>query len=143
MPEGSAACQTADAFGEDGRTKSMTTSDDAKTDAGTEQDKSALPIAQAIGAKRLIAAIIIMPFIAVAATVAIIVYAKSRPRPAAELAETSAPAALRLPPGGRIVETQADGKRLIVRVETPSGGAIIIFDIASGAEIQRIAIVSP
>lgn len=119
----------------------MTTSEDART--GAEHDGSALPIAQTIGAKRLVAAIIIMPFIAVAATVAIIVYAKSRPRPVAETAETAAPAVLRLAPGGRIVETQSDGKHLIVRVETPSGGAIIIYDIASGAEIQRIAVVSP
>jgi hypothetical protein len=109
-------------------------------DESVSEARAALPIAQAIGTRRLILAIVLMPVIAVIATIAIIVYAKGRPKPlpAPERAET-----LILPPGGRIVETIADGRHIILRIDAPGGGEIAVFDIASGERIRTIRIEAP
>ncbi|NWG70807.1 MAG: hypothetical protein HXY23_04240 [Parvularculaceae bacterium] len=34
-----------------------------------------------------------------------------------------------------------DGDRLVLRVKGPSGGALVVYDLARGAEIQRIRII--
>lgn len=102
----------------------------------TPQEKS-LPLAAAIGTRRLIAAIILMPVIAVIATAAIILYAKARPTPAPA---KSAAETLQLPPDGRIVETTLDGRRLVIRIDAPDGGEIAVFDLVTGERIQTIKI---
>jgi hypothetical protein len=49
--------------------------------------------------------------------------------------------ALSLPPGAVIVETDLDGDRLALRLETPEGPAVQVFDLASGALLSTIATV--
>ncbi|MBY0421637.1 MAG: hypothetical protein K2Q06_04980 [Parvularculaceae bacterium] len=94
-----------------------------------------LPIAEAIGTRRLVIAIVTMPIIAVLAVTLIILYAKSRPRPA----PVAVDAPLTLPAGGRIVETETNGRRLIVRIETADGGgAIVVYDIETGRLLRTI-----
>jgi hypothetical protein len=48
-------------------------------------------------------------------------------------------AVIALPPGSKIVSTEASGGRLIARIELPGGGVeLIIFDLANGARIATI-----
>ncbi len=122
----------------------MTHNDDDETGAMPATSGGGLPVAEAIGTKRLMAAIIVMPIIAVAATLGIIVYAKTRPKPAPPAAsDIVSGAPLRLPAGGRIAETLSDGRHLIVRIEGPLGGEIAVFDIATGERVRTIPIETP
>lgn len=122
----------------------MTPTDDARSAQEDTPRSAGLPIAEAIGTKRLIAAIILMPVIAVVATLAIILYAKARPKPvAADPATTIETAPVRLPPGGRIAETVSDGRHLIVRVEGPEGGEIAVYDLATGERLRTIPVLAP
>lgn len=114
---------------------------------GRRTARSGLPIAEAIGTRRLVVAIVAMPIVAIAAVVAIILYAQGRPvratRPveAAQAPATQTPVVL--PAGARIAETTSDGRHLILRIEAPSGaGEIAIYDIASGRRLRTIAIVA-
>lgn len=120
----------------------MTAIDDDTAKTAPASTEGGLPIAAAIGTKSLIAAIIIMPFIAVAAVAGVLLFAKARPQPDA----TPAPASsdyVRLPPDGKIAETYSDGRHLIVRIEAPTGARIDIFDIGTGERVRTIAIESP
>ncbi len=48
-------------------------------------------------------------------------------------------AVLTLPPGAKIVSTEASGGRLVARIDLPDGGVeLIIFDLANGARIATI-----
>ena len=48
-------------------------------------------------------------------------------------------AILALPPGAKIVSTEASGGRLVARIDLPDGGVeLIIFDLANGARIATI-----
>ena len=103
--------------------------------------RGGLPIAEAIGTRRLVVAIVAMPIVAIAAVVAIILYAQGRPVRAAHPV-VAEPTPVVLPAGARIVETASDGRHLILRMEAPSGaGEIAIYDIASGRRLRTIAIV--
>lgn len=120
----------------------MTAIDDDTAETATASAERGLPIAAAIGTKRLIAAIIIMPFIAVAVVMGVLLFAKARPQPAARLAPAISDS-VRLPPDGKIAETSSDGRHLIVRIEAPTGARIDIFDIGTGERLRTIAIESP
>lgn len=100
-----------------------------------------LPLAEAIGARRLVIAIVTMPIIALVAVALIIFYAKSRPEPAAAEAPVAIDAPLVLPAGGRVVETQTAGRRLLIRIETADGaGSIVVYDIETGRRVRTIEI---
>lgn len=115
----------------------MTLADDETVSGPRAPGGARLPIAEAIGTRRLILAIVLMPVVAVIATIAIIAYAKARPKsqPKPERVET-----LVLPAGGRIVETTSDGRHIILRIDAPGGGEIAVFDIASGERVRTIRI---
>jgi hypothetical protein len=58
---------------------------------------------------------------------------------AAAPATGGGPAVLTLPPGAKIVSTEASGGRLVARIDLPGGGVeLIIFDLANGARIATI-----
>lgn len=117
----------------------MTTADDDDASVHAAPREPGLPIAKAIGSKRLIGAIVLMPVIAVAAALAIILYARANPKAAPPpRAQT-----LVLPPGGRVVETVSDARHIIVRIEAPGGGEIAVYDIASGERLRTIKIEGP
>lgn len=61
-----------------------------------------------------------------------------RPSPASL---TLDPAPLVLPPGADIASMALDGDRLVLSVEGEEGGEIIVYDLASGAMVQRIEVV--
>ncbi|HXP12106.1 MAG TPA: hypothetical protein VN795_00465 [Stellaceae bacterium] len=51
----------------------------------------------------------------------------------------SGTAVITLPPGAKIVSTEASGGRLVARIDLPDGGVeLIIFDLANGARIATI-----
>lgn len=52
----------------------------------------------------------------------------------------AAPSPLILPSGGDITAMAIDGDRLVLRVKGNSGGSIVVYDLARGAEIQRIRV---
>lgn len=124
-------------------------------------------LAAAIGARNLVIVIITMPlaFIAVvAATLALFgkpgaehdraeaevvrsvaaadVLAQPPPQGAAPPTAVSAgaPSSLVLSSDEDISAMALDGDRLVLRVKGPSGGSIVIYDLASGAEVQRIRV---
>lgn len=51
-----------------------------------------------------------------------------------------APAPLILPPGADITSMALDGNRLAVRIDGKDGGAIVVYDLASGTAVQSIEI---
>lgn len=51
------------------------------------------------------------------------------------------PAPLVLPPGAEISSMALDGDRLVLSVDGKDGGEIIVYDLASGAMVQRIKVV--
>lgn len=106
--------------------------------------RGALPLAEAIGTRRLVAAIVVMPIIAIIAVLVIVLYAKDREAVVSDdprSADLEAPEPLRLGPGGRVVETVSDGRHLIVRTQSDRGGEIVIYDIATGARLRSIAVI--
>ncbi len=51
----------------------------------------------------------------------------------------SGSAVITLPPGAKIVSTEASGGRLVARIDLPDGGVeLLIFDLANGARIATI-----
>jgi len=47
-----------------------------------------------------------------------------------------------LPPGAKVVVTDVDAGRLIVRVDIPGNGVrLLVFDLATGAEITTIELI--
>ena len=48
--------------------------------------------------------------------------------------------AMSLPPGAVIVETDLDGDRLALRLETPDGPVVQILDLSSGQLLSTIAV---
>lgn len=51
-----------------------------------------------------------------------------------------APSSLVLSADEDISAMALDGDRLVLRVKGPSGGSIVIYDLASGAEVKRIRV---
>lgn len=120
-----------------------------------------LPLAQAIGTRNLLIIIVTMPLVFVLVVVATLSVfgrpgagreraAATTPvatleQPAARVtlplaANAGAPAPLILPRGGALGAMALDGDRLALRIDTPEGGQIVIYDVVRGVEIQRIEI---
>ena len=121
--------------------------------------------AQNIGARRLMIAIVAMPFFFILLLVAIIAVVglpEDEAVDAAPLEETAAPDAATAPAPAETVGTAAsssasssgpalgaplaaapgsmalDGDRLAVRVERPEGAVIVIYDLSQGAVVHEI-----
>lgn len=108
--------------------------------AAPESEGGALPLAAAIGSKRLIAAILIMPVVFVLITIAIVLLARGRDR--SETAGERAVEPIILPAGASIVEMTQDGAVIALRVEGRGGAQLIIYDGARGALIARVPMIA-
>jgi hypothetical protein len=122
------------------------------------------PLAQAIGTRNLLIIVVTMPLvflIVVMATLSIFGSPDKRERVAAAskgsematleqpapgrvtlpiAASTGAAAPLLIPQGAALGALALDGDRLAVRIDTPDGGAIVVYDLVRGVEIQRIEV---
>ena len=125
-----------------------------------EKPSGALPLASSIGSRNLIIIIVTMPLVfAVVLLGTILVFGKHKRVAAAEAGaalpalETSArssassglaPAPLILPAGADIASMALDGDRLVLRVVNADGedGEIVVYDLAAGAAVQRIPVIS-
>lgn len=139
------------------------------TDATTHDAPNAAPaaglsaFAQAIGARNLFIAIITMPIVFLLVVMAVIalfgkpgakserveaeargetVLSQPAPLAATSVQAVSAfePAPLILPSGDDITAMAVDGDTLVLRVKGPSGGAIVVYDMAAGATVKRIKV---
>jgi hypothetical protein len=120
-------------------------------------------LAQAIGARNLFIAIITMPIVFLLVVMAVIalfgkpgarteriaesprtetVLSQPAPLAATPAAPVAAfePAPIILPSGEDVAAMAVDGDRLVLRVKGPSGGAIVVYDLATGATLKRIRI---
>lgn len=52
-------------------------------------------------------------------------------------------AAVPLPAGGRVTGSTIDGDRLVVTVETPRGGTVLVLDLATLKPIRRLELNRP
>lgn len=53
-------------------------------------------------------------------------------------------AALGIPPGAEVLETDLDGDRIALRLRLPGGGTEIhVFDLAGGKRLGRYAVAAP
>ena len=85
-------------------------------------------------------AVVVMGILIVAGLVMMAVTIASRLSAIAEAdSALSDRVALTLPPGATIVETDLDGDRLALRLDTPEGPVVQILDLASGRLISTVA----
>jgi len=85
--------------------------------------------------------VIVMGVLLVAGTTALVIVVVARVnRPAAPPAPAvTGSRTIELPPGARVIATEASGDRLVVRLALSEGGEeLLIFDLASGARIASI-----
>jgi len=84
--------------------------------------------------------VIVLGVLLVVGVAALAVAVMMRLNHAAPAPETGGGSAvITLPPGAKIVSTEASGGRLIARIELPEGGVeLIIFDLTNGARIATI-----
>ena len=91
---------------------------------------------------RLLAGSIGIMFIGVMAVLAAIVYrTTSDSQPA--MPAPGASVQLQLPVGAEVAETSLDGNRVLVRVFTPVGEELQIFDLRSGDLLSRHPLIRP
>ncbi|MEQ8935979.1 MAG: hypothetical protein RIE56_09345 [Amphiplicatus sp.] len=129
--------------------------------AGEQQ--GSLPLARAIGTRNLIIIIVTMPLVFIFVVLGVIAIAGDPGKREARLAEPALapleqPAAYRgavaplqttlpqsaaplvISKGESIGAMALDGDRLAVRIEGDLGGEIVIYDLATGAQLQKIPV---
>ena len=129
----------------------------------SDEAQGGLPLARAIGTRNLIIIIVTMPLVFIFVVLGVIAIAGDPGKREARLAETASsaleqPAAYRgaieplqaalpqsaaplvLSEGASIAAMALDGDRLAIRIEADSGGEIVIYDLATGAQIQKIPV---
>lgn len=139
--------------------------DDPRRPAPADEAQGGLPLAQAIGTRNLIIIIVTMPLVFIFVVLGVIAIAGDPgKREARAAAAESAPAEieqparyrgaleplqaclpqsgapLMLPEGAQIGAMALDGDRLAIRIETDSGGEIVIYDLRAGAPLQTIPV---